>query len=312
MKIKKYYLILFALTLAIFSCNDDDKVTDDVQSEFTVGGILRSIEILSNTLNSSDPLSEFSVIVEEQDVEDGALLKSVSVFVSMKDLTPDNGTTVSEDKFVKTIDASAFSPGPFGLPRSTITVTFGEAESALGIAGATLSHTPGDLFVFELKLELTDGRIFDSTTTGSSVTGGFFNSSFLFNALISCTPEPGTYTLEIQDAYGDGWQSDGMGVSIDGVTTNFGAGSQGSFFVLTVLIDVPVGTESLTWNWPGDSFPDEVSFQIFAPDGSLLGAFIGQDPLSNYGCGCSIVEVNGVPAVVADSGLLPVLLCATN
>ncbi len=308
----KFILSLF-LVVSFNSCKDSNNTIDEV-FQFENGAVLRTLEVLSNTLNSSEPSSFWGVDVEEQDIEDGALLKSVGVYVSIRDLTPDNGTTSASDMFIKTLDASEFDTNtPFGLPRATILVTFAEAEAAMGLSSD--DHAPGDIFVFELKLELTDGRIFDASSAASIITGGFFSSPFAYNALILCTPEPGTYRLEMQDAYGDGWQSDGMEVTVGEVTTNYGAGSQNGgtdFFVMTALIDVPVGSTFLTWSWPGDSFPDEVSFQIYAPDGSLLGAFVGTDPLADYGCACNIVEVDGVAAQVAETGLLPVLLCASN
>ena len=31
-----------------------------------------------------------------------------------------------------------------------------------------------------------------------------------------------------------------------------------------------MGTEGFAWEYTGDSYPGEVSFQIYAPDGSLL------------------------------------------
>ena len=56
----------------------------------------------------------------------------------------------------------------------------------------------------------------------------------------------------------------------------------------TVAINIPVGTQGATWNYDGDSYPGEVSFQIYAPDGSL------------------IMDVQGGTA----PGLLPVAVCA--
>ena len=35
-------------------------------------------------------------------------------------------------------------------------------------------------------------------------------------------------------------------------------------------LNVPVGTQGFAWEYTGDSYPGEVSFQIYAPDNSLL------------------------------------------
>ena len=44
----------------------------------------------------------------------------------------------------------------------------------------------------------------------------------------------------------------------------------------TVVINVPEGTDLAIWDYTGDSYPGEVSFQVYAPDGTLLLS-IGQD-----------------------------------
>ena len=118
------------LVFSFNSCEDSDTVVDQVVEDTKAGAVLRTIEVLSNTLNSSIASTTFSVEVEEQDSEGGALLESVDVYVSIRDLTPDNGNTEAE-ALVKTIPASAFTTGPVGLPRTTVSATFGEAEAAI-------------------------------------------------------------------------------------------------------------------------------------------------------------------------------------
>lgn len=301
-------ILLSLLVIVSFdSCSDGDNTVDDVL-DIQFGAVLRTVEVLGNSVNSSVPSSSWGVIVEEQDHEDGALLQSVTLAVSLRDLTPDNGFTALNTASIRTYDASEFSTDtPFGLPRITISTTFGEAIAAMGIVAADTA--PGDLLVFDLILELTDGRIFDASNAGGIITGGFFSSPFTYSAIVSCTPEPGTYTLDMQDSYGDGWQSDGIGVTIDGVTTNYRVGDNDNL-VDTAAIVVPVGTSSLTWEWFGDSFTNEVTFQIYAPDGTLLGIFKGTENIVDYGNGSEVLTINGVDAVVASTGLLPILLCA--
>jgi hypothetical protein len=309
---KNTFKILFTLIIvtSLVSCAKEEGTIYDVL-DYETGAVLRTISVENALLNSSEPTSEFIVTVEEQDEQDGALLESVDIYVSLRDLTSDNGTAEATDKYIKTYDASDFTTGPVGLPRATLSSTYSEAFNALGLSETDIS--PGDLFVMELRLNLTDGRTFGKNDAGGIITGGFFSSTFQYNVLVVCSPEPGTYTLDMQDAYGDGWQSNGMVVTIDGVSTSYGAGSQNGgsdFYTSSVDIEVPVGTSSLSWNWPGDSYPSEVTYQIYGPGDILLGAFKGDANIDDYGCGCSIVEVDGVPAQVASAGLQPVLLCA--
>lgn len=287
-------LIIFSFN----SCENNDNIIETVLDVET-GAVLRTIEIVNNTLNSSDPSSSWSVIIEEQDEQDGDLLKSVAVYVSIRDLTPGNGTTVANDMFIKTIDASAFSTGPVGLPRATISASFGEAVSAMGLTAG--QYAPGDIFVFELRLELTDGRIFGASSAAGIITGGFFSSPFKYNALVVCSPEPGDYKLQMVDTYGDGWQGSIIRVNIDGANNDFsipdywaadpatrGSVGDSQWIFLEVTVNIPVGTELATWEYISGSFPSEVEFEIFAPDGTSFGYFGPSEA----------------------PGLLPVLLCA--
>ncbi len=296
----KNIIKIFVSLLLVFSfnsCVDSNNTIDEVFN-YETGAVLRTIAVNSNTLNSSDNSSAWSVTIEEQDEQDGALLQSVSVYVSMRDLTPGNGTTVAADAFIKTIDASAFTAGPVGLPRAIISATFGEATSALGLSPA--QYEPGDIYVFELRLELTDGRIFGASSASGIITGGFFASPFKYNAIILCSPEPGVYTIALQDNYGDGWQGSQVIANIDGVAnavsipsywdcaTGCGGVGDAPWSDISMTITIPVGTLETTWEYVGGSYPSECEFQVYAPDGTLLGSF-GPSP---------------------SPGLLPITLCA--
>ena len=299
---KNIFKVIMSLVLivSVNSCSNSNNVIDEVL-EYETGAVLRTIEVISNTLNSSDPSSMFAVTVEEQDGEDGGLFAAVNVHVTLRDLTPGNGTSVANDVLVKSIPASEFTPGPHGLPRGTVSVTYGEAFSATGLSASDIE--PGDLFVFVLKLELTDGRVYDDTNAGGSITGGFFASPFRYNALILCSPQPGVYQVDMHDSYGDGWQTNG-GSGGDGIHINLvdgsgnestivvgmcspyggGAGTEMdpalglctgpaslSFYDATAYPEIPVGTVEATWNFPGDAY-GEISFEVYGPGGEALFA----------------------------------------
>ncbi|MFK5891496.1 MAG: hypothetical protein QM486_12275 [Flavobacteriaceae bacterium] len=298
-------LLSLLVVFSFNSCKDATNTIDTVLSTHETGAILRTVNVIGNTLNSSDDSSTWSVEVEEQDVQDGALFKSVDVYVSLRDLTPNNGTTVANDFKIKTIDASAFSTGPLSLPRGIVSATFGEAASAMGLTAAQMS--PGDLFVFELRLNLTDGRVFGANSAAGIITGGYFSSPFKYNALLLCSPEPGDYRVVMHDSYGDGWQTNGgnggngIQVTIDGAVTEVGLCTpygDGSWLDIgdctpnngydgETVVNIPVGTVQATWNFPGDQY-GEISFEVYGPHGTLLLA---------VGLG------EGSP------GLLPITLC---
>jgi hypothetical protein len=251
------------------------------------------------------------VTVEEQDEQDGALLESVDIYVSLRDLT--GGTSVAVDKFIKTIDASAFTTSPVGLPMASISSTYAETFAALGLPADGVE--PGDLFQMELRLNLTDGRTFGKASASGIITGGFFSSPFVYNALVTCSPEPGDYTVEMHDSYGDGWQTttggggDGIKVDLDGTIVTVamcspyggsnvgtdcdpaqGICEAGDFYDATDIVTIPVGTSSATWEFPGDAY-GEISFEVYGPGGEEL--YVGAQGETG-------------------PGLLPITLCASN
>jgi hypothetical protein len=274
-------LVILSALIFTFACDTDPDNTIYDVLDFEKGAALRTINIGNALLNSSDPSSAFIVTVEAQDERDGGLLESVDVFVRLRDLTPDNGTNDVSSAFIKTYDASEFTTGPVGLPRITINVTYGEAFAALGIPASSVS--PGDVFVMELNLNLTDGRTFGPDSSNSVLTGVFFRAPFAYNALITCSPEPGDYVVKMFDSYGDGWQTTGPnggpGIMIDadgtmmevGLCTPYEANTydctEGDFEG-QATVTIPEGTLSASWTFPGDNW-GEIRFEVYAPDGSL-------------------------------------------
>ena len=298
---KNTFRILFSLLIvfSITSCQKEEGTIYDVL-DYETGAVLRTLSVNAALFNNSIPTSEFSVTVEEQDAQDGALLESVDIYVSLRDLTSENGTTVAVDKFVKSFDASAFSTSPVGLPMATLTANFGEAFAALGISADQV--TAGDIFEMELRLNLSDGRTFGKNSAAGIITGGFFASPFVYNALIVCSPEPGTYHIDMRDSYGDGWQGGGIQVDIDGDVTKYkvpdeysateNPGGLTTIWEAEADVEVPSGTVSLTWTWISDSYNSECEFEIYSPYDDLLLQITGDDDPS--------------------PGLLPVTFCLIN
>ena len=69
--------------------------------------------------------------------------------------------------------------------------------------------------------------------------GGYFSSPFQYNALLTCSPAPGTYTVHMYDNYGDGWQTgatiQGLSVDIDGTIVMLQCVHSGELLPSTVL-----------------------------------------------------------------------------
>lgn len=275
-QINKIVLLLLSV-IVISSCETEDKAIDQVFAGVEYGAVLRKLEITSGSYNLSDLNSAFSVIVEEQDEEYGALLSEVDVYVSKG----------GNEAMVSTVPASAFTIGDKGLPVTEISVTLGQALDALGLG---TNYGVGDVFGIRLSLKLTDGREFSAASASGSLQGSYFSSPFFYTSAILCTPKPGDYVVDMQDSYGDGWQGDGIKVTFDGgprggevvyidmLSSYSGGPACCGWTSSSETLNVPVGTEGFAWEYTGDSYPGEVSFQIYAPDGSLLLAQSSPSP----------------------------------
>jgi len=289
-----FKILICSLLMVSFSCKDSENTIDEVL-DYETGAILRTISVENAVLNSSIPSTAFTAVIEEQDEEDGALLQEVRVLVELRDLTTDATTPATGDVFVKSIPASEFSTGPVGLPRTTISVTFGEMAGALGLSlDATNGYQAGDVFIVKLEVVLTDGRSFGPSSAAGIITGGFFSSPFQYNALISCSPAPGDYTITMVDTYGDGWQSDtGNGGSnpitievedADGNISNIYAGMCSNYEPFTVdscepstdggsnavqVVTIPEGALAANWFFAGDYW-GEMEMSITGPNGNVI------------------------------------------
>ena len=317
---KNIFKLLFALVFVVnFSCQDSSNVIDEVL-DYETGAVLRTVSLDNGVLNTSDASSEFLVTVEYQDEQDGGLLESVDVWTYFRDISPENGTTPENRAYVYTVDASEFSTDtPHGLPRAQLSMQMGQALSATGLTTDPDVMGPGDAFVVQFQVNLTDGRSYDYTSAAGIITGGFFSSPFQYSALLTCSPEPGDYYVQMYDGYGDGWQSTGIEVCADDSCQVLTI-SDGNYADATV--SVPAGTGTLTWNWGGDSWTNEVFVVVYAPDGSLLFFGTGEDygdmALYSNGAYPEAVWANtqdpahpdyGIHTVMA-TGLQPITLCA--
>ena len=193
MKNFKVYILSALAGAWMVSCSEDDKLTVDIQENVERGAVLRTISTDGTAWNSLDTSETFTVVLEEQDLEDGALLDEVRVFVNLVDNTPAATTTTSETQ-IATIPASDFTFDVNNLPRTTYAVSLADVETALGIVLG--DYNCGDVFAFRLELELTDGRVFtDTDLTGTVQGGSFFASPFAYNiSLISLLPSDDLYT----------------------------------------------------------------------------------------------------------------------
>lgn len=253
------------------SCSTDDNAIDTLFDNVTRGAVLRTVDVVSGSFNVFDDTSEFIIELEEQDVENGGLLESVDVRATFIDNFDDSVDNDVESTPVTSIPGSAFAPGPFGLPRTTFTISLNEVRTALGLSSDQLNG--GDQFNMEFVLNLTDGRSFTFTDVSGAVqSGSFFRSPFRYGVGVKCVPTapvPGDYNLTLRDSFGDGWDGAFITVTIDGVATDYTItdGSSGSF-----VITVPSGTTTLDWSYTPGNFEEEHTYELIAPTGETAAA----------------------------------------
>ncbi|TPV34185.1 hypothetical protein FJ651_08495 [Paucihalobacter ruber] len=267
----KYIFKIFTIVIlaSLLGCSSDDNVIDIVNNNTTRGAILRTIAVNSSEFDVFNPQSEFSVTLEFEDNRGGDLLESVDVVVSFDDRT-DNGPDNSRDEApLTTIPASAFSNGENNLPVITFNTSLGQAAQALGLTSD--DYSGGDRFVVRFIANLTDGRSFSSgDANGGILSGSFTRSPYQYNVNLVCPPAPpasGTWTIEMTDLYGDGWNGGELVITIDGNESRFTMDNGAS---LTVNFEVPSGSQVISIQYSSGDWDEEVIFQIIASNGNTI------------------------------------------
>ncbi|GEM_PF-709598 len=203
MKKLKYLLLAVPFAITLNSCDSDEQV-DQLIDTVERGAILRTVSLVSNELPIGIPTAEFSVILEEQDQENGALLESVDVFLTFTDGSSDTGDSsngiVDQEVSVGTITAEEFENGPNGLPRTQLTIPLSQMLSLVNLTDENIFG--GDAFITRLVLNLTDGRSFTNDlgdnidVNGNISSGSFFQSPFRYTTPVVCPVDEGTFVGE--------------------------------------------------------------------------------------------------------------------
>jgi hypothetical protein len=250
MKNRIFKLMTFSLAIFMIACQESDNAIDKVFEGTTNGAIIRTVSLNSGEFNSYDLNSAFDVDIEVQDVENGALMEKVDVYLQFK----------GSEVLTTSIPASAFSNGPFGLPRTNIRITLSEAVAALGLSSS--QYTGGDALPVRLALVLTDGRVFTDKDGSGSLQGSYFSSPYKYNTVIKCIPTsavPGIYTIDMVDSYGDGWNGASVDVTVDGTTTSYTI-DDGSTASHTFTI--PAGASTMSFSYTNGAWDSEASYTI--------------------------------------------------
>ena len=267
---KSLGVILGAVILLFTACAEGDEVFDQIVAAEQRGAIIRTLSVISNELPIGQSDSFFGVDLEVQDQQNGGLLGSVEVFLSFADNTVEPGGTdkSASEAMVATIPAADFTTGEFGLPRTSYSITLPEMLSSLGLAESDVDG--GDVFSIRLELVLTDGRRFSNDDNSGTITGSYFSSPFLYSATVVCPPNPptaGDWTVDMQDAFGDGWNGASLLFTIDGVETNvfLADGSAGM-----EAVSVPAGTAVISIVFVSGDWDGEITYTVTSASGNVV------------------------------------------
>ena len=133
--------------------------------------------------------------------------------------------------------------------------TFSAAEGAV----LTATWTTGS-FTSEVSFEIADA-------SGSVVAGGDFGNTIDYTIPDSSVPQA-SFTLNLLDSWGDGWNGNAITILADGVpvltNATLGSGSSGS-----ETFSAPEGAV-LTATWTTGSFTSEVSFELVDASGTIV------------------------------------------
>lgn len=213
----KHSYIFLLMLFFCFSCSSDDKAIEIVSEQLERGAILRNIERVSKDFIHENFESSFSLLIEEQDLEDGGLLDFVRLYISYQDKNESNGINSVNELVVRDISRDDFYTGEFGLPRTIIDLSYQDAMDALDLNSDGI--LPGDQFRLRLEIHLTDGRTFSTDTGSASILTDFcfFKSPYRYEIAVIEPMEnflfTGTYSYSLLSDNGVG------GDPVEGVST---------------------------------------------------------------------------------------------
>ncbi|WP_108423779.1 DUF1735 domain-containing protein [Flagellimonas amoyensis] len=278
-------LSLFSCLLLFISCDWDESNYDSLTKELDPNATYYiQFKDASQTLESGfDPSGEII------DIE-----STITVVLLGTPRAQDISVDLSLDP-ASTIEASMYEIGT-----TSLTIPAGETSASTTFRTITENMVEEELVTFILNIDMGENNATSGTTLNYELT-----------RLAPCRPVPGTYTIEMADSYGDGWQTDGgnggngITIDLDGNIIEVGLCSpyEGSDYdctgfdtvfdsdVLdwtsgTATFEIPEGTQSAKWFFPGDAY-GEISFKVYGPEGELLYSVstgegvAGQLPIEN-------------------------------
>ncbi|MDA8911034.1 fibronectin type III domain-containing protein, partial [Crocinitomicaceae bacterium] len=158
--------------------------------------------------------------------------------------------------FTFSVDGGAFGPAPTDLTAGTYVVVVQD--------DAALESSP-----ITVVIETINTVIPSTPFTADSVLAACGGStSILLDAEASPSGVPTTFTLNMVDSWGDGWNGNAITIYADGVPVLVGATIPGGSNA-TETFDAPEGS-TLTATWNPGSYQNEVSFDLVDASGTAV------------------------------------------
>lgn len=263
MKTNKILLLLTVIATSLFmGCSQEENVQFDA-----VNG-----QTLANFIGSS---ATQPVIVE------GTASTDVTIEVTTKS---------DVDRTIEVVPTAESTATSNQYTISNLVIPAGAYAGTFTVTGNYDNIPEGGNFELELQLSGLSGGAFVSS-----------NDTFKITLFRFCPVQIGTYVIDMQDSYGDGWQTNGPGDGGNGIIVTLvdasgtetilevgmcspynsaagtftngancsGVAASAGFNEAQGTIVIPDGTVDVTWVFPGDNY-GEISFQITAPNGNLL------------------------------------------
>lgn len=264
-------LCIFVLTT---SCEFDKSPLDEDIVAQNEGAVLTTVSTVGGTINKLNPaesILENTVLFNDFDEND--TIESIDLYLLFADTTPVNNEVLEVDEvLIENVPGSAFAVGDSGFPEHTYSI---DGETMLDVVGISADVIDGgDLFILRYDLNLTDGRSFTDVDTGTNVRTTSHTTPFRYSSVVVCfkVPEPGDWTLEMEDIYGDGWNGGFITVSIDGEETQYSAAGS----ITTATITIPAGTTRLLFTYTAGDWEGENLYTLTDPnDVEVLSDGIG-------------------------------------
>jgi hypothetical protein len=156
--------------------------------------------------------------------------------------------------FTYSVDGGAFGPAPTDLTAGTYIVVVQD--------DASLQSSPTTIIIETINTVIPDAPTSEDSVL--SACGG--STSILLNAEVSTSFA--SFTINMFDSWGDGWNGNAITISADGVPVlNNATIPSGS--TASATFDAPEGS-TLTATWVPGSFQGEVSFDILDGSGAIV------------------------------------------